>query len=56
LTRDVRDIDYCFDKLAPLIKRQCSPDQNRDILEMLRSVASAEGQPGEIEGAALARV
>ena len=56
LTRDVRDVDYCLDKLTPLIKRQCSPDQKRDMLEMLRSVASAEGQPGEIEGAALARV
>ena len=56
LTRDVRDIDYCLDKLAPLIKRHCSPDQNRDVLEMLYSVARVEGQPGEIEGAALARV
>jgi uncharacterized tellurite resistance protein B-like protein len=56
LTRDVRDIDHCLDKLAPLIKRQCSPDQNRDVLEMLYSVASVEGRPGEIEGAALARV
>jgi len=56
LTRDVRDIDYCLDKLAPLIKRQCSPDQNRDVLAMLSSVANAEGDPGEIEGAALARV
>lgn len=56
LTRDVRDIDHCLDKLAPLIKRQCSPDQTRDVLEMLYSVASVEGRPGEIEGAALARV
>jgi len=56
LTRDVRDIDYCLDKLAPLIKRQCSPDQSRDVLAMLSSVANAEGDPGEIEGAALARV
>jgi uncharacterized tellurite resistance protein B-like protein len=56
LTRDVRDIDHCFDKLAPLIKRQCSPEQHRDVLEMLLSVASVEGRPGEIEGAALARV
>jgi uncharacterized tellurite resistance protein B-like protein len=55
LTRDVRDIDYCLDKLAPLIKRQCSSDQKRDVLEMLHKVASAEGRPGEIEGAALAR-
>src|SRR5262245_63114648 len=56
LTRDVRDIDYCLDKLAPLIKRQCWPDQNRDVLAMLSSVVNAEGDPGEIEGAALARV
>jgi uncharacterized tellurite resistance protein B-like protein len=56
LTREVRDIDHCLDKLAPLIKRQCSPDQNRDVLEMLYSVASVEGRPGEIERAALARV
>jgi len=56
LTRDVRDIDYCLDKLAPLIKRQCSPDQHRDVLEMLYSVASVEGRPGEVEGTALARV
>jgi len=56
LTRDVHDIDYCFDKLAPLIKRQCSPEQHHDVLEMLHSVASVEGRPGEIEGAALARV
>ena len=56
LTRDVRDIDHCLDKLASLIKRRCSTDQNRDVLEMLYSVASAEGRPGEIEGAALARV
>jgi uncharacterized tellurite resistance protein B-like protein len=56
LTREVHDIDYCFDKLAPLIKRQCSPEQHHDVLEMLYSVASVEGRPGEIEGAALARV
>jgi len=56
LTRDVRDIDHCLDKLVSLIKRQCSTDQNRDVLEMLYSVASAEGRPGEIEGTALARV
>jgi uncharacterized tellurite resistance protein B-like protein len=55
LTRDIRDIDYCLDKLASLIKRQCSPEQIRDVLEMLHSVASAEGHPGEIERAALAR-
>jgi len=56
LTRDVQDIDYCLDKLAPLIKRQCSPEQNRDVLEMLYSVASVEGRPGDIEGTALARI
>lgn len=56
LMRDVRDIDHCLDKLAPLIKRQCSPNQNRDVLEMLYSVASVEGRPGDIEGAALARL
>jgi uncharacterized tellurite resistance protein B-like protein len=56
LTRDVRDVDYCLDKLAPLIKRQCSPDQTRDVLAMLHKVANAEGRPGEIEGAALVRV
>ena len=56
LTRDVRDVDYCFDKLTPLIKRQCSPDQNRDVLKMLYSVANAEGHPGGVEAAALARV
>ena len=56
LTRDVQDIDYCLDKLAPLIKRQCSPEQSRDVVEMLYAVASVEGRPGEIEGAALARV
>jgi len=56
LTRDVRDIDYCLDKLTPLIKRQCTPDQTRDVLEMLSNVARAEGHPGEIEGNALARV
>src|SRR5262245_15060197 len=38
-TRDVQDVDYCLDKLAPLIKRQCSPEQNRDVLEMLHAVA-----------------
>src|SRR5262249_783882 len=56
LTRDVRDIDHCLDKLAPVIKRQGSPDQNRDVLKMLYSVATAEGQPGQIEGAALSRL
>ena len=56
LTRDVQDIDYCLDKLAPLIKRQCSPEQSRDVVEMLYAVASVEGHPGEIEGAAVARV
>ena len=56
LTRDVRDIDHCLDKLAPLIKRQCSPEQYSDVLQMLNKVASAEAQPGEIEVAALARV
>src|SRR5215475_14538711 len=56
LTRDVRDIDHCLDKLTPLIKRQCTPDQTRDVLEMLSSVARAEGQPSEMERAALARV
>src|SRR5215813_6200769 len=56
LTRDVQDIDYCLDKLAPLIKRQCSPEQSRDVVEMLYSVASVEGRPGEVEGTALARV
>src|SRR5215510_5026399 len=56
LTREVQDIDYCLDKLAPLIQRQCSPEQQRDVVDMLDSVASVEGRPGEIEGAALARV
>jgi uncharacterized tellurite resistance protein B-like protein len=56
LTRDVRDVDHCLDKLASLIKRQCSPEQKRDVMQMLYSVANVEGHTGEIEGAALARV
>jgi uncharacterized tellurite resistance protein B-like protein len=56
LTRDVRDIDYCLERLASLIKRQCSPEQIRDVLEMLYSVASVEGPPGESEKTALMRV
>jgi uncharacterized tellurite resistance protein B-like protein len=56
LTREVQDVDYCLDKLAPLIKRQCSPEQHRDVVDMLHSVASVEGRPGQIEDAALARL
>jgi hypothetical protein len=56
LTREVHDVDYCLDKLAPLLKRQCSPEQHRDVVDMLNSVASVEGRPGQIEDAALARL
>jgi hypothetical protein len=32
------------------------PEQHRDVVDMLNSVASVEGRPGQIEDAALARL
>ncbi len=56
LARDVRDADYCFGKLAPMLRRTCKPDQLRDIVEMVTKVASADGEPGSLEREAIARL
>lgn len=49
LTRDERDVSSCFRKLAPLIRRDCSPDQIRDLLALLEDIAIADGPAGDIE-------
>lgn len=53
LTRDVRDVDQCIARLAPLIRRTCDPDQICDVIEMVSKVAAAEGAPGAVEQQAL---
>lgn len=54
LARDVRDIDYCFKKLVPVLRRACKPDQMRDVLEMVTRAASADGEPGAAERESIA--
>lgn len=54
LARDVRDVDYCFKKLVPILRRACKPDQIRDVIEMVARAASADGEPGAAERESIA--
>ncbi len=56
ITRDVRDPDNCIRKLAPILERHCAADQRADVIDMTARVASAEGQPGDIEERALVKL
>ncbi len=56
LTREVRDVDRCFRKLAPLLTKSCHPDQLRDLVEMLDKVSSSDGESGDTERDALTRL
>lgn len=47
--RDAADVSRCVQKLTPLVKRSCTPEQIEDILIMVEDVAAAEGVPGAIE-------
>jgi len=55
IVRDVRDVDRCLQKLAPMIQRTCTAEQVHELLEMLDRVAAAEAPPGTIESQALAK-
>ncbi|MBX9925037.1 MAG: TerB family tellurite resistance protein [Hyphomicrobiaceae bacterium] len=57
LTRDVRDLNRCFRKLQPLLRKQCGRDELRDVVRMIRDVGSADGgQPDSIVHDAIARL
>lgn len=56
LAREVRDVDRCFRKLAPFLQKSCRPDQLGDVLAMLEAVSSADGDAGNVEKEALARL
>ena len=56
LVREVTDLNRCFQKLAPFVRKTCSADQVQDILAMLSEVSLAEGAPGVPEVDALMRL
>jgi uncharacterized membrane protein YebE (DUF533 family) len=40
--RDVRDVNKCFSKLAPVLRKGCTVEQRADILEMLSAVVALD--------------
>ena len=47
IVRELPDADASLQKLRPLIQRKCSPDQKREIVAMLRTVAAVEWTPDD---------
>jgi uncharacterized tellurite resistance protein B-like protein len=41
--RDVRDVNKCLGKLAPVLRNGCSPEQRADIVDMLNEIVRADG-------------
>jgi uncharacterized tellurite resistance protein B-like protein len=56
MTRDVHNLDACLAKLAPVLKKACTPEQIADVLAMVGAVASADDRPSGIEAEALIRL
>lgn len=53
LTKDVSAAGDCFRKLAPVVQKQCGPDQVSELLSMLDKVAEAGGGAAYAERQAL---
>lgn len=54
LVKDTSDPAACFRKLAPVVRRTCTPGQIDELLVMLKSVADAEGPAAAPEAEAIA--
>jgi uncharacterized tellurite resistance protein B-like protein len=53
VVRDVRDVNRCFSRLAPILQKACTPEQITDVLAMLEAVANADGEPSTSERSAI---
>lgn len=49
LAKDVGDLNSFFARLLPSITRHCAPKEKRDLISMLENVASADGDPSDLE-------
>ena len=56
LVRDRGDLSEIFRRLAPMIRAGCTPDERRDLIEMLGNVATAEGPAAEAVVADITRL
>jgi uncharacterized tellurite resistance protein B-like protein len=48
LVQDRIDAAEVFRRLTPLIQRSCSPTERSDLIDMLRTVAEADGRADEV--------
>ena len=55
-THAARPFSYFADELLPLLRRQLTSDECRDLLDMLQRVADAEASPSELQNEAITRL
>jgi uncharacterized tellurite resistance protein B-like protein len=48
MVKDRHDAGEVFRRLTPLILRTCGPKERSDLIEMLGTVAAADGQSDEV--------
>ena len=56
LARDSRDVDNCFRRVQPLLRKKLQPGERRDLVAMLKKVAEADGKSGDIEVESIRRL
>ena len=56
LVQDRTDAGEVFRRLTPLIQRTCGPTERSDLIEMLGTVAQAEGRKDDIVAQDIARL
>lgn len=52
--RDMHNLDAIVDRFIGVIGRHCNPAERSQFLEMMRTVAAADGQPSDIQASAVA--
>ena len=55
-TQARRPFSTAADELLPLLRNRLSDDERRELIEMLRQVASAYGEPSELQDEAIVRL
>jgi uncharacterized tellurite resistance protein B-like protein len=53
ISKDVRDLDNCFRRLAPVIKKVCGPSERADLIRMLHGVLVIDSVSNDIERQAI---
>lgn len=56
LAREVRDLDRCFNRMQPILRRGCTSAEIAELVGLLQSVAEVDGKPDAIARDAIARL